>query len=352
MRTPGVGGRTILKLLDQVGTPSRIFAESRRSLAALGLQEAVVDGLKKPDWPAVEQDLAWLAEPRRCLLTLHDPAYPPLLREIQDPPPLLFVLGDINVLSTPQLAMVGSRNPSSPGKRIARDFAASLARAGLTITSGLALGIDAASHQGALDAGGNTVAVAGTGLDRVYPSRHKDLAYAIFQQGALVSELPPGTNAKANHFPRRNRILSGLCLGTLVVEAAIESGSLITARQALDQGREVFAIPGSIDNPLARGCNALIRQGAKLVETARDVLEELPWCFAPANPSPPVREIEAELNDDHRNLLKSVAYAPTSVDTLVRETGLPPESISSMLLVLELHGFISSAAGGYYCRLK
>lgn len=319
---------------------------------AIGLAEASVEYLRDPTWRKVDQDLEWLAEAGHHLLTLQDPAYPPLLREITDPPPILFVLGQPSVLSTPQLAMVGSRNPSALGRTTAHEFAQCMAEAGFTITSGLALGIDAASHRGALAGTGLTVAVAGTGLDRVYPARHRELAREIVELGALVSEFPPGTAAQANHFPRRNRIISGLSMGTLVVEAAMKSGSLITARQALEQGREVFAIPGSIQNPLARGCNALIKEGAKLVETAQDILEEFGHFNADHGMCPVPSESDVDLQDEHEKILKSVAYTPTSVDTLVEETGLPPESISSVLLVLELQGFVSSAPGGCYYRLK
>ncbi|MEN8261687.1 MAG: DNA-processing protein DprA, partial [Pseudomonadota bacterium] len=208
LRTPGIGSRTFSRLLEQAGTPRQILLESRQSLSALGLTERMIDSLRNPDWVNVEQDLVWLAEPNRRLLTLHDPEYPSLLREIPDPPPLLFILGDPIALTTPQLAMVGSRNPSKLGTGIAHDFAKCLAGAGITITSGLALGIDAASHRGALNGAGTTVAVAGTGLDRIYPARHKDLAFEIVDHGALTSEFPPGTAAQPNHFPRRNRIIS------------------------------------------------------------------------------------------------------------------------------------------------
>ncbi len=284
-------------------------------------------------------------------MTINDDHYPSLLKEISAPPPLLYVNGNPDLLNHPQIAIVGSRNPSDVGKQIAADFAATLASQGFAITSGLALGIDAASHQGALKADGFTIAVAGTGPDRVYPARHQQLARDITQQGALVSEFPPGTSAKASHFPQRNRIISGLSMGLLVVEAAKKSGSLITARCAIDQGREVFAIPGSIHNPLARGCNALIRDGAKLVETTEDILEELKQFAsksAPETPKTPTLTIDTE----HQSLLNSVQYSPTSIDSLVQTTGNSVETISSMLLVLELQGFISAVAGGCYIRIK
>ena len=222
---------------------------------------------------------------------------------------------------------------------------------GFVITSGLALGIDAASHRGALASGGFTIAVAGTGLDRVYPARHKDLATEIVNTGAIISEFPPGTTAKANHFPRRNRIISGLCQGLLVVEAAKESGSLITARMALEQNREVFAIPGSIHNPLARGCNALIRQGAKLVETTQDILEELNQYYQTDKDITNI-SIESTLDLEQQTLLNHVQFNPTSVDNLIQITGNSVEIISSMLLILELQGYLEATAGGCYMRIK
>ena len=226
--------------------------------------------------------MEWLSQPGNHVVHFQDAAYPALLKQIADPPPLLFVRGDRDYLAQPQLAIVGSRNPTHTGRALAREFAAHLASFGLTITSGLASGIDGAAHQGAIEAGGTTLAVTGTGLDRVYPARHRDLAHRVAENGALVTEFPPGTAPLAANFPRRNRLISGLSLGTLVVEAALRSGSLITARSALEQGREVFAIPGSIHNPLARGCHALIRDGAKLVESGE-------W----VQPGDPVLELTA-----------------------------------------------------------
>ena len=251
--------------------------------------------------------------------------------------------------------MVGSRNPSVSGSETAREFAYHLATSGLSITSGLAIGIDGASHAGAMDAGGITIAVTGTGLDRVYPASQYDLAHRIAEQGALVSEFPPRTQVKSGNFPRRNRIISGLALGTLVVEAAHKSGSLITARLASEQGREVFAIPGSIHNPMARGCHRLIRQGAKLVETANDVLEELAPLLRELQPLPnpgtqePL-ERQHELDADYQLLLKCMGFDPTPIDLLIERSGLTAEVVSSMLILLELEGHVSSAPGGIYCR--
>lgn len=299
LRTPGVGPRTFLRILA-VCTPEQLFTQARHLPDELNLTRRSID-----------QDLNWLAQPDNHLLTCDDPAYPKQLQEIPDAPPVLFVRGSIDLLSRPQIAIVGSHNPSSQGKQTAQDFAGTLAACGFVITSGLALGIDAASHIGALRSGGLTIAVAGTGLDRIYPARHKQLALEIVENGAIISEFPPGTTAKAGHFPRRNRIISGLCIGLLVVEAARQSGSLITARLALEQNREVFAIPGSIHNPLARGCNALIREGAKLVETTRDILEE----FGQYNQQPEEKEPHQEqsmLDLEQQKLLNLTMYSPTS----------------------------------------
>ncbi len=347
LRLPGVGPATAAMLLAHFGSPESIFSTGPADPACGGpLREA----LRNPPWDEVEADLAWLAGSGRTILTLDDPRYPPLLREIPDPPPLLFVQGDPSVLAAVQLAMVGSRNPSRSGAETAHDFARHLGGVGLVITSGLALGIDAASHRGALRGGGQTVAVLGTGPDRVYPASHRELAHAVVDEGgALVSEYPPGTPPLAHHFPRRNRIISGLSLGTLVVEAAARSGSLITARMAMEQGREVFAIPGSIHNPLARGCHRLIRDGAKLVETAADVLEELaPHLRSALQETPAPQEPTApELDSEYRCLLECVGHEATPVDLLVERSGLTAEAVSSMLLLLELQGYVTAAAGGY-----
>lgn len=314
------------------------------------MSERKISALSSPPWDLVEHDLFWLSQQGNHVITLYDPQYPPQLAEIADPPPLLFVKGDPALLNMSQIAMVGSRNPSSVGGKIAFEFAQALAQAGFVVTSGMALGIDAASHQGALAGAGHTVAVVGTGLDRVYPACHKQLATEIVEHGAMISEFPLGTLAKAGHFPRRNRIISGLCQGLLVVEAAQQSGSLITARMALEQNREVFAIPGSIHNPLARGCNALIRQGAKLVETVEDIFEELGQYNQPARLSEPQLP-QTVLDLEQQNLLKLIPYSPIAVDTLIQESGFSVEVVSSILLVLELQGHITSAPGGGYYRI-
>ncbi len=353
---PRVGPVTFLQLLDALQDPGAVLGASRGQLGQLGLAQQTIDALRQPDQAAIERDLEWNAGAGNRIITCHDPDYPALLLQTPDPPPLLYVHGDASLLAQPQLAMVGSRNPTASGRQTATDFARYLSAAGLIITSGLALGIDAASHQGALDAGNPTIAVMGTGLDRVYPARHRELAREIARYGALVSEFPIGTPPRAENFPRRNRIISGLSLGALIVEAALRSGSLISARYALEQGREVFAIPGSIHNPLARGCHHLIRQGAKLVETAQDVIDELGAlagaCLQATAAPDTDSDQPPELDQEYSQLLDYMGFDATSVDILVEKAGLTPAEVSSMLLQLEMCGFIASSPGGIYNRLK
>lgn len=351
VRMPGIGAVSARRLLAQWDTPRRLFDADAK---AAGLDEQAEAYRRRPEWHAVDRDLAWLdAADDRHVLTLHDPAYPPLLKEIPDPPPVLFVRGDPELLAERQLAIVGSRNPTAAGQRNAADFAQRLAECGLVITSGLAVGIDAAAHRGALTAGGATLAVTGSGLDRIYPARHQSLADEIVAQGALIAEFPPGTPPRPENFPRRNRIISGIALGTLVVEAALRSGSLITARLAAEQGREVFAIPGSIHNPLSRGCHALLRQGAKLVEDARDVLEELGPLAAWGDPLPATQSapLQGDESGEFSELLNHIGFEPTAVDTVVERSGLTAERVSSMLVLLELQGHVTSAPGGLYTRI-
>lgn len=351
LRAPGVGPATFQRLLGHSPSLSDLFGNSGATLVReLDLPAALQAYLRAPDWAAVENDLRWAEAPDCHLITLHDARYPALLQEIPDPPPVLFVRGNPDLLAHAQLAMVGSRNPSAGGRQTAHDFARALTRAGLTITSGLALGIDAASHEGALAADGDTIAVAGTGLDRIYPARHRELGHRIVAQGALVSEFPPGTPPLAHHFPRRNRIISGLSLGTCVIEAALRSGSLITARLAAEQGREVFALPGSIHNPLSRGCHTLIRQGAKLTEDIGHILEELgPLALAARGALDQDGIDHATSVPEGHPLMENMGYEPASIDTLVDRSGLTPEVVSSMLLTLELQGHVTSA-GGLYSR--
>jgi DNA processing protein len=341
---PGIGGESQRKLLAAFGLPEAIFAAGR--LATRSVVGDRADLLFDFD-PSeeVDRNIAWASQPGQSILTLADSAYPQSLLEIADPPNVLYVRGNAALLQTRGLAMVGSRNATPQGLQTAENFAKTLAGRGLCIISGLALGIDAAAHRGALAAGGATIAVIGTGADRIYPARNKELALAIVEQGAIVSEFPLGTPAIAANFPRRNRIISGLSRGVLVVEAAPESGSLITARLAGEQGREVFAIPGSIHSPVARGCHKLIKQGAKLVETAQDVLEEL------GDIEQQVATIESPTPSEENPLLAALGHDPCALDELVERTGLRADQLLGELLTLELSGQLATLPGNRYQRL-
>jgi DNA processing protein len=357
-RTSSLTAEQVRALVDATGSLESAASIGSRVPAGVELAPASRAFLAAPDDATIDADLQWLESSGARLVPVTSADYPPLLARISRGPPVLYVLGDVAALASPQLAMVGSRSPTASGRSTARDFASFFARAGLTITSGLALGIDAASHEGALLGNGQTVAVCGCGLDTVYPRQNTALAARIREHGALVSEFPPRTPPLPPHFPQRNRIISGLSFGTLVVEAARHSGSLITAQHALEQGREVFAIPGSIHNPLARGCHKLIREGAKLVESADDVLSEvqnflgvqpLASASATADGGPangPVLDKEYEI------LLDALGFEPASIDVLVSRTGFPSESVASMLLILELQGRIKPHAGGRYGRIS
>ncbi len=351
-RLPGVGARELSSLIAAAGgEPASVPAS--RAIHESDLSPAARAFLASPDEAALDEDLAWLGASGARIVLCTDPEYPPLLREISGAPASLYVLGSLPALTSPQLAMVGSRSPTAGGRATAREFAAYFARSGLTVTSGLALGIDAACHEGALEGGGLTVAVCGTGLDRVYPVENAPLASRIRAHGALVSDFPPRTAPLRQNFPRRNRIISGLSLGTLVIEAARQSGSLITARLAAEQGREVFAIPGSIHSPLSRGCHQLIREGAKLVEEAGDVLTELrislPKETLTAQRSLPLEA--PELDKEYEMLLDALGFEPATIDVLVARTHLPGESVASMLLILELQGRVAALPGGRYGRI-
>jgi len=348
-------GRVVHALLARAGGPLALLADFPAACPARLLMS-----LRAPEWDGARADRAWANAVGQTILSPDSPTYPPLLRELADPPLALFVSGDAELLATPQIAIVGSRNPTSGGAATARDFARALSRTGLAITSGLAVGIDGEAHRGALEAGGTTLAVTAAGPDRIYPAVHRRLAGQIAERGVLVTEHPPGSPPRRGHFPRRNRLISGLALGVLVIEAGPRSGSLITARLAGEQGREVFAVPGSIHNPLARGCHRLIRQGAKLVETVDDVLVELAPRLRAALAAAPAdgrlasgaRDPAPSLDAEYRAFLESIGYDPTPIDVLIERTGLTAEVVSSMLLSLELQGCVGAFPGGRYARIR
>jgi DNA processing protein len=354
MQAPGLTPGAMRKLIEHFGTATAVLEAGRKRWAEFGLSAPTRRALEKPDRDNLQRDLAWTTGLGHHLIGWGDPAYPRLLTTISSPPPVLYVSGDVRLLHQPQLAVVGSRNPSPSGRELAGEFAAFAVGAGLTITSGLALGIDAAAHTGALDGGGRTVAVMATGPDRIYPRRHLALAERIAAQGALVSEFRPDTPPLPEHFPRRNRIISGLALGTLVVEATLKSGSLITARYAAEQGREVFAIPGSVHSPLSRGCHALIREGATLVEQPSDMLAtlETPLALEFEPETDATLPIPEAPDPEYRLLLDALGFNPVTADTVAARTGLTPQAVSSMLLILELKGEVETLAGGRYARKR
>lgn len=344
---PGIGNTSLLRLLTAFGSPEAVLSSGRGALAR-HLSAAQCDALLAGPDPAEHGAArAWLAQPGNSLMTLADADYPQALLEIADPPALLYCKGRRELLGRPGFGIVGSRHATPQGARDAEAFAQALSDAGLTIVSGLALGIDAAAHRGGLAGAGSSIALVGTGLDRVYPAKNKALAHRLAESGLIVSEFPLGTPPLPGHFPRRNRLISGLSRGVLVVEAAPDSGSLITARVAAEQGREVFAMPGSIHSPLARGCHALIKQGAKLVESAADILDELAWQTRLAPPQYP--ESDAETASDP--LLDAFDGAPVTLDALAQRTGLTLDTLSAKLLSLELEGRIASLPGGRYQKL-
>lgn len=362
LRAPGLGAAGIRALLQQTGSARAICRDIRRLRHAAAPDQPAIEWIERPDAARLEADLAWLAQPGHRLLRCNEDDFSPQLETTPSPPAALFVAGDPATLLAPQIAIVGARSASAQGLANARDFARTLGRAGLAITSGMADGIDGAAHAAALECGALTVAVVGTGPDLVYPRKHRELAARIEQHGAVVSEFPPGTEARPDHFPRRNRLIAGLALGTLVVEAGLQSGSLITARLAAEAGREVFALPGSIHNPLAKGCHRLIRDGARLVETAAEVIEALgPAALAQGAglrarletaAAEPDHDSPARTQDpDYASLLASLGDGPASLDELANRTGLAPAALSSMLLLLELEGVVAPAVNGRWQRL-
>ncbi len=349
LRAPRVGPATLNPVLAACPDAQQLLRHPPE-----GIPQHLRDYLHQPDWPQAEADLRWLQESQTQLLTITDEQqYPPLLRSLSAPPSVLFYKGDLNLLHMPQLAVVGSRNASRGGCATGHQFCAYLARHGMTITSGLAQGIDTIAHQGALSVEGGTIAVMGTGLDRVYPASNHDLAHEIADKGVLVSEYLPGTRPFKGNFPQRNRIIAGLSMGVLVVEAARKSGSLITARLAAELGREVFAIPGSIHNPMARGCHQLIRDGAKLVDTAEHIVEEFGAALASLQESitqPPAVAATEAPSAEYDTLLEAMGFDPVTTDQLVERTDFSAAEISSMLLLMELKGQVSAMSGGLFIR--
>jgi len=350
---PGLDAACAVELLARLGSLEACLEASPAALAAAGLPAGTIARFNRPSSGVIAAGLRWLEAPGHELVPASDPRYPSALRVIPGAPVVLFVCGDPQALCLPQLAIVGSRRPTPAGREAAFDFASRLVARGLAVTSGLAAGIDAAAHRGALAGGGRTVAVCGTGLDQVYPAVNTSLAEEITARGALVSEFPPGTPPRPANFPRRNRLISGLALGVLVVEAAFRSGSLITARLAAEQGREVFALPGSIRNPMARGCHRLIRDGARLVESPEEVLEGLQRDLFRCVPEPRAGASAASgtLDRDSKILLNACGFEPVDADSLVVRTGFSPSAVASMLLMLELRGEVESCSGGKFCRL-
>jgi DNA processing protein len=374
LRTPGFGPVGLREQLAQAdGDIDEMLARLARHAS---LSETARAWLQRPDEALLEADMAWLAQPSHRLLRFTDTDFPPQLENIPQPPAALFVVGNASLLLYPQVAIVGARNASTGGIAHARAFANALVQAGFAITSGMADGIDGAAHRAALDGTAPTLAVMGTGPDRVYPRKHHALAKRIAEQGALISEFPPGTAARADHFPRRNRLIAGLSLGTLVIEAGLQSGSLITARLAAEQGREVFALPGSIHSPLVRGCHRLIRDGARLVETAGEIIEtlaptarmlggDLAARLAATNsgnaevPSIEQRDktafgVHSSLDEDLecRSLLAEMGHESATLDELVQRTGQSAAALSSMLLILELESRVETLPGNRYQRLS
>ncbi len=348
---PGLSDKEIIKLVDLIGSAKNVVNGSIDDYRHWNFSDKTIRFLKGSKDASIQKDLDWFSQSKqRHILTLDNSRYPKLLKQLNTPPLVLYLQGNLDCLSELQIAIVGTRNPSNQGCTNARQFSNALANSGLVITSGMALGIDGIAHQSALDGHHSTIAVMGTGLDRIYPAKHKKLAYQIAENGLLVSEFPIGTGIKPYHFPKRNRIIAGLSLGTLVVEAAVQSGSLITANLAAEQGREVFAIPGSIHNPLAKGCHRLIQSGAKLVQTANDVLEELSELArfnVSENDQLKTSKSIQVLTSLETKVLNSIDFEPTAVDTITERLKLTVDKVSEAVIMLELSGLIVSEAGGY-----
>ncbi len=349
----GLGNAGVCQLLAKFGSPDAIFSagiSQLREIVDVDIAQKIHKGV---DIDAITPTLNWLKKDNAHIVTFADSAYPKQLLEISNPPAVLYAIGNLHWLNHPTIAMVGSRSATPQGEKNAEDFAESLCNQDLCVVSGMALGIDGAAHRGALKANGATIAVVGTGLDIVYPARHRDLAHKIAERGLIISEFPLGTPSKAQNFPRRNRVISGLSLGCLVVEANIDSGSLITARLATEQGREVFAIPGSIHSPVTKGCHQLIKQGAKLVENTQDILEELKNMLPSVSPSGLMDDLifQSATPSEANTVLDFMGFDPINFESLLALSGLTTEVLSSMLMVLELENKITTLIGGKYQRL-
>jgi DNA processing protein len=347
--TRGLGGEGARKLLREFGSPEAVFSAPLRSLRLIVKPEVAAEISLGIINEAIEPALAWLEDCNNHIVTLADDDYPQSLLNIPDPPLLLYVKGRLDLLNKPSLAVVGSRNATPQGLKNADAFSQSISDAGLCVISGMAHGIDAAAHRGALRGSGGSIAIVGTGLNKVYPAANRELAHALAAEGTIISEFPLGTPPLAPNFPRRNRLISGMSLGCLVVEASLQSGSLITARLALEQGRDVFAIPGSIHAPQSKGCHALLKQGAKLVESARDILEELDSLIVPVRPVH--GNAEPDAGNGNSVLLELMGHDPVAIDVLNSRCNLTVGQLSAMLLALELEGHISVLPGGLYQRI-
>ncbi|OGT38541.1 MAG: DNA protecting protein DprA [Gammaproteobacteria bacterium RIFCSPHIGHO2_12_FULL_37_14] len=346
--------RKILRWLEKLSTPENLLLANQEKLLMIGASKEEIFAIQKPNWLAVEKDLAWAEMADHAILSLSDEDYPSLLKQIIHPPLVLYVMGNKKALLRKQLAIVGSRQASPTGIKNAEQFAYQLSLAGLAITSGLALGVDAASHQGAIAAKGETISVFGTGLNHIYPRSNRRLAHEILEhQGVIISEFPLDTPPKAMNFPLRNRIIAGLSVGVLIIEAAHKSGSLITANYALEQGKEIFAIPGSIQNQTSKGCHYLIKQGAKLVECIEDILEELniftvepTLKIATQQTNKQIVKFGTKLTDQEKCLFEQIGYEISPIDVIILRTGLTRSEVSSILLSLELQGYIQTVSGG------
>jgi DNA processing protein len=355
-RTPGLCASTLGAALIQAGSAPALLEAPDSWLESAGISASAREYLRQPA-AATAAELRWLGASDHHLVPFTDPKYPRLLRELDDRPLALYAAGNLDALGEPSLAAVGSRNPTRPGSDTAFELTRALAERGLTIVSGLAAGIDTAAHRGALTAQGVTIAVLGSGLDIIYPAVNRDLSEAIRRDGLIVSEFPLGTPPRRTHFPQRNRIIAALAMGILVVEAAHGSGSLITARAAQSLGRPVFAVPGSIYNPLSRGCHELIKRGARLAETADDILSELNYSAFFGRVPKGVRDAAEHhpdasgMDKDHKILLDALGFDPADLDMLIVRTGFKPEAVSSMMLILELEGHVQAAPGGRYSRV-